>query len=413
VSFEYRTPLNDGRSERHMLVDFGSTHGAVGGPKLTDVANLVAEHTSGKLDVLVISHRHRDHLEGFASDAARAVIAGLRPRLILRPWVDQPDLATNATHPTGAGKSKENRRFVAGLESAQEFAETVRAQIRDGERRRSLLDIADEVEESLPNREAIEELDKLAGKNGRYLHYGMDVALARVLPGVTCDVIGPPTIEQYPEVQRQRENDKAEFWLSQASLGRDGATRIAEANPDRWKELTQPRGIGPGRWLLENMTTHQHAAMYRLVRSVDDVLNNTSLILLFTVGQRRLLFPGDAQIENWEWVLGHAREPRRSQLLAKLADVDVYKVGHHGSRNATPKSLFKMWTTGAAKRRPMVALMSTRTKVHEGVPKPALVKALDERMQLFRTDELAEGDTHIEIEVPVTRRQPIRRVTSG
>ena len=132
--------------------------------------------------------------------------------------------------------------------------------------------------------------------------------------------------------------------------------------------------------------THQHVAVRELVRSVDEVLNNTSLILLFTVGHRRLLFPGDAQIENWQWVLDSAPMPQRSELRKKLADVDVYKVGHHGSRNATPKSLFALWNDGAAKRHTMVALMSTKEKVHEGVPKSTLTDALNKRMALvFRT----------------------------
>ena len=50
-------------------------------------------------------------------------------------------------------------------------------------------------------------------------------------------------------------------------------------------------------------------SLLRIVRILDDVLNNTSVILLFDVpGTKplRLLFPGDAQIENWEYAIKFA-----------------------------------------------------------------------------------------------------------
>ena len=34
-----------------------------------------------------------------------------------------------------------------------------------------------------------------------------------------------------------------------------------------------------------------------------DAMKNTSVILLLTLGERRLLFPGDAQIESWFYSL--------------------------------------------------------------------------------------------------------------
>ena len=71
------------------------------------------------------------------------------------------------------------------------------------------------------------------------------------------------------------------------------------------------------------------------MRSIDDALNNTSLILLFDIGGKKLLFPGDAQIENWRYALFDA--PTGGDIRASLADVAIYKVGHHGSLNGTPE----------------------------------------------------------------------------
>jgi hypothetical protein len=33
------------------------------------------------------------------------------------------------------------------------------------------------------------------------------------IPGLSVRVLGPPTIEQYPEVAGQRESDQEEFWM--------------------------------------------------------------------------------------------------------------------------------------------------------------------------------------------------------
>jgi len=61
--------------------------------------------------------------------------------------------------------------------------------------------------------------------------------------------------------------------------------------------------------------------MLSIVRILDQSMNNTSLILLFTVGKKSFLFPGDAQIENWTYAL--ATDPKHAQTLEKLAAVDV------------------------------------------------------------------------------------------
>ena len=57
--------------------------------------------------------------------------------------------------------------------------------------------------------------------------------------------------------------------------------------------------------------------------------------MLFEAGGEKLLFPGDAQIENWQYALS------KPEVRALLKETTVYKVGHHGSRNATPKTLWK------------------------------------------------------------------------
>ena len=104
--------------------------------------------------------------------------------------------------------------------------------------------------------------------------------------------------------------------------------------------------------------------LLQIVRTLDDEMNNTSLILLFEVGPFRLLFPGDAQIENWEFTLKKART--NPALKARLAGADLYKVGHHGSLNATPKTLWG-WFAKRSKRDAddrLWSVISTRKSMH-------------------------------------------------
>jgi hypothetical protein len=81
-------------------------------------------------------------------------------------------------------------------------------------------------------------------------------------------------------------------------------------------------------------------AASQLALNLDDHVNNTSLALAFELGEgedaRVLLFPGDAQVGNWlSW---HQLGGDDSLALRLLRRTVLYKVGHHGSRNATLKA---------------------------------------------------------------------------
>lgn len=133
-------------------------------------------------------------------------------------------------------------------------------------------------------------------------------------------------------------------------------------------------------------------------------------------GPVRLLFPGDAQIENWEYALKVA--PDKAENVRRLSRVDLYKVGHHGSRNATPRILFDLWSRPDTRDRPMVAMMSTKPGVHgrsvsTAVPRKTLVAALDTRMTLLSTAELARGTPCAEVTADLDGDGVLRVVGDG
>ncbi len=408
VSFTYAAPI-DGRAVRHLLIDFGSNKYAPHGPDFGEVAALIKADTGGKLDVVALTHRHRDHLAGFDPAAGGEVIAALKPDAVLRSWTEVPGPRPPALSPDQNG-------LLDVLDAGHAFAARVKAIPFSGRRSDVDLGLIGLAGLQLRNDDAIALLDELAaGGKGHYLRYGDPLDLD-ALPGVKLRVLGPPDPDLWPAVRRQAAQS-TEYWLG---LGAAGPEAIAEqekkapltvvgGTPDALADL-----LGPGnvRWIVDRLDDHQPRSTLRLVHTLDRVLNNTSLILLIEAAGRRMVFPGDAQIENWGYSLNGAPEHEANRAL--LGTIDLYKVGHHGSRNATPKeSLFPLWAAS-----PPLALMSTLTGVYDrtnDVPSQALVETLQASpFQLLRTDALVlppDGQDVPVIHVTATADQPFTRVT--
>jgi hypothetical protein len=145
------------------------------------------------------------------------------------------------------------------------------------------------------------------------------------------------------------------------------------------------------RWFRDRLLSVTGQGLLEIVRQLDDQMNNTSLILLFEVGKKTLLFPGDAQFENWSYAMTEARDKKK--VAALIADVDFYKVGHHGSLNATPRQ----WVWDAFKKKKgkqLQTMMSTMPGKHgkvaskTEVPRRTLVTALESGSHLKSTNKL-------------------------
>jgi len=411
LTFGYDRALDDDRDERHVLIDFGSTRWPDEDGDHVVVARAIEKRCGGKLDAVVLTHRHKDHLSGFGDPVAGPIIAGLKPRVVVRPWTENPDAARNAKRPRELRDA--SRALAEGLQAAQSFASSVEHAFRElnGDGGPTEHEIHHLAADQVPNHAAVELLDAMARDGdlgGKYVYAGRPSGLEEVLPGVGVSVLGPPTVDQWPRVATQKANDP-EYWFGRRGvLGRLLADAGVDADASVERDPIDP---GPARWLVERMRAQHLGSLLRLTRALDDAMNNTSVVLLFEAGDRRMLFPGDAQIENWSYALT-GQKPEAVALRARLPEVDLYKVGHHGSRNATPRSLVSLWQNRSID---LTSVMSTMPGVHgkkkeTAVPRKTLTDALTELGPLCRTDDLPEDAVFQDLVASTHGQEPFQVV---
>ena len=395
--------------ERHVLIDFGSNGQPKSAPKslLKAVAADIKTRCGGKLDAIVLTHRHKDHIAGFATNDGKGpgdIIKSLDPDVVVQPWTEDPKAKPNAKQATQTMTGKQ--AFVSSLASMNEVSAGVigeAKQLSETEttpwRQRFFSALAFLGEEGIQNESAVRNLQEM-GRRHAYVSHGSKSGLESVLPGVKITVLGPPTLKQSADIQKERSKDVAEFWMLQANAGKRLVAGGQRVFPDA-AVLSVTRPPPWARWFIPRVRAMRANSLLSIVRIMDDAMNNTSVILLFEVNGKSFLFPGDAQIENWEFTL------KQAALMKRLANVTFYKVGHHGSRNATPKSLWKNFVNrgpeGTADRlRTVMSTMGGKYgKIGEGteVPRQTLLRALRAETDFSSTQSLRGKKLSQDIEI--------------
>jgi hypothetical protein len=385
LTFHYGAKTGD----RHVLIDFGTTQKPPksGNNLVMDIANDITKVTGGHLDVLVATHRHTDHVSGFTTKNGKGPgdkIAALKPSMVIQPWTERPDAP------------REWKGNNSALPSALALMDAV-ARFTLGEAKHLRKELRQEVQflaaDALKNELAVKNLAKM-GRLGKamYVSYGTRLALGRLLPGVNVRVLGPPTLVQKADIANQKATNKDEYWhfhsfwklRADTSALQVGTTLFPKA------DTFTPSEVPPeARWFIQRLRQARGEQLLGIVRAMDDALNNTSVILLMQAGKKKFLFPGDAQWENWEYALERDK--------TDLKNVDLYKVGHHGSLNATPKTLWKLFAKRGSrtKQARLTTLVSTRSNSKHGhretrteVPRESLITQLRANSNFRSTQEL-------------------------
>jgi beta-lactamase superfamily II metal-dependent hydrolase len=383
---------------RKVLIDCGfHAAGPPPGPIREVVDAVLADATEAggpRIDVVICSHRHRDHVFGF--DATEAW-KPLRVDEVWMPWTEHPT-DPEARRIREAQAKKATRLALAigqltGLDAAE---------------RESILEIVRN--NDLTNSEAMETLHR--GFSGpRKKHFlpeheeGKDVRrlATPALPGVTVHVLGPSRV---PSIIRDMDPPKEESFLRAAEAAGKGAGVAPAPFLLRW--ALSPTGEAFDRWFgevakmgseMDDVARRPDDADFLAywVRSVglrgrdlqavdraadddplaaavalDKAVNGTSLMLMFEIGGAFLLFPGDAQWGTWKRAL---EDVEWRELLGRTT---FYKVGHHGSHNATPVQ-FVNDVLGTR----FQAMVSTKaTKKFDDIPRRPLLDELTLRSKL-------------------------------
>ncbi len=403
---------------RHALIDFGTT----GIPEdaesdlmmqvAKDIKAKVQENDpAGRLDMVVATHRHADHISGFATKNGAGsgdIIRALQPRVVVQPWTELPDAAVDDLGPAAKDALKGFGTRRASLAAMHEVAQSaVQLATRGGLPAAVKDQMAFIGQDNLANLSAVQNLQTMSDQH-RYVFHGCDHDLSDFLPGVDITVLGPPTLQQTETIKKQRSRDADEFWqlapMRFSNAMQTGANRLFPDAP------SFPRSKLPTemRWLASRLEDTSGELMLSLVRALDGQMNNTSVILLMKAGTKSLLFPGDAQLENWQYAL-------QSEYADRLAEVDLLKVGHHGSLNATPKSMWKRLKKRGPANQPgrLTSVMSTMHGKHGSdgknteVPRRTLVTALKTESKLYSTEDLDAKDpdggvTYHQIDIVLT-----------
>lgn len=436
LTFSYPEGDNKSAYERHVLIDFGSTgmpDGVVYAEQMMKVANDIRKRCNGKLQIVVATHRHKDHISGFTTkddeSGTGEIIAKLQPDMVIQPWTENPALQDAALKIDSDKRPRQglhlNARYVSSLKNMNDIADMIATEIQHLGSKNFMPALSAELSEqieflsednSLPNRSAVANLARMGNGNNQYVNFNYQLDVSQILPDVKIHVLGPPDLEQHAAIRKQKSRDENEFWMLQdaandfwklqAASGElnftSGSSRLF---PDA--DVFQDFLPSHNRWFVRRLRSLRGEQLLGLVRILDKAMNNTSVILLFEFGGKKLLFPGDAQIENWEYALS---DEKTAELLK---DVCVYKVGHHGSRNATPKTLWGQFTRkhekedgNKDKRARLLTINSTmkgkhgHTENNTEVPRTSLVEAF-QKLSDYKTTEAAAKANELYIEVEI------------
>jgi hypothetical protein len=382
-----------------ILIDCGVILGTPDAAKImTDVVRDILTETSGHVDLLIATHEHWDHLSGFLQ--ARSLFDGLTVGNVWVAWTEDPadvlaqELGQERANALQALQLSGHALAMAGADAA---AQTIN----------DFLGFFGAAGQGTTK----EALDYV--KHRAPVRYCRPTDMPTDLndPDVRLFVLGPPHDAKLIRRTLPSKKTPETYGLATGVFGAmsaDISSALTNSDNDapfndlHAIPLDVARGMdffrkylwGPGEdappWRLISADWLDSAT--ELALALDSATNNTSLVLAIELaGGDVLLFAADAQVGNWEswqnlkWQIG-GRTVMGPDLLNRTI---LYKVGHHGSHNATLKEhgLEQMDNLGIAML-PVDHQMAIK-KRWGNMPLPELVAALQKKTggRVLRCDE--------------------------
>ena len=408
--FLLTVPSADG--PQHVLIDCGVTNGRTGKGDIHTIKSAVkhmAKETNSHLALIIVTHRHMDHIIGFSR--CEDDFKDFKVDAIWMPYWETeyvPEVVKFQTDLTAIALDVQQQLAAAGSDDPDVA---------------TVLGILENATGVSPkdgpgggtNARSLDLLKTKLGVKPDYLSRGDKPTLpaALVSAGLEATILGPPPADALEFMKLTDLKKGVGQYLGAAQDGGAEKQAFAPFGP-AWKAGPSDYPISafrewaprppaprePARRYNERIeqviTEAQPAALMTAAKQLDDFLNNQSLVVLFTWNDKTLLFAGDAQAGNWEYWLYDLDTPSKTTLGATptaegasiLGKLDFYKVGHHGSTNATPISAVTAMGTGFAAMCSTQADSFGSVKNASEVPRGPLLDALGKKCALVRSDQI-------------------------
>jgi hypothetical protein len=346
--------VDAGKRPYYIMIDCGVILGTADpAVKMTEVVENIIAVTQGEIDLLIGTHEHWDHLSGFVQ--AKQSFDKLKVNEVWLGWTE------NLKDPLTAKLKSEKEQALASLRMGLSRLQLAGAATAD-----DAVELGGILEffgaaAGASTGDALNNVKKMTPEP-RYC-LPTDPPVERADLGVTFYVLGPP----HDETQLRKINPSARaketygLALDGFQMFVDGAgTALRAQDTDRpfdqqyeipfpiageaplldffGQHYWQAEGAAPDNW--RRIDGDWLGGASEMALQLDSLTNNTSLVVAIELPSSDvLLFAADAQVGNWlswqdlKWTVG-GKTVTGPDLLKRAI---LYKVGHHGSHNATLK----------------------------------------------------------------------------
>jgi hypothetical protein len=328
-------------------------HGEIG--TMDQIMDNLEKTTGSKLELIVATHAHRDHISGFGKFAER--LSAFRIGEVWMPWPDDPNdkdaVSIRNKHLALYDSLDKHLRLALGATEADpNHAAALHA-----------------LSNLKGNETATSELRRGFGTGAKVRYFGAGASIDKVgdISGLSAEILSPPRDSTF----LARMNPPADQHFLTAPGDTSGALRPFTKLEIRSNDADFPDLLKDGQPVLtpqeaDELNRLAESPADELALTLDSIRNNTSLVILFRYHGRALLFPGDAQWGNWHSWIG---SDKARQLIGEL---DFFKVAHHGSENATPVDVVHALKNGG-----LAAMVPTQTVPFPTIPRMPLLEEIE------------------------------------
>lgn len=407
------------KKPKYMLVDCGVHHSTSNRKEIMNkVAQSIKDATNGKIHLLVVTHEHTDHIEGFK--LAKDIFENIEIENVWMGWTE------NYEDPRVKEMDKKFTLYLNALKIARDQINRFDSSLV--EKLDNLLGFYGEelgFSGKMTNRKTMKWLQDKAKSDLKYCLPGGKPLTLDGIKDPRFYVLGPPTTWELIRKSTPSRGSKKETYLTDPDndyLDEFALKVLEKFDPGKFnlhKEELSPLTSGypfDRSFLAKDKEKRESKNIYKklyfdndnkwrciedrwldlageLALKLDSHTNNTSLVLAIELSPsgKVVLLAADAQVGNWlgwedlTWTVD-GKTITSDDLLKRTV---LYKVGHHASHNATlkEKGLEKM-TSDELTAMISVDEVFAREKKKWPIPHKHLLKELKDRCKerVIRSD---------------------------